>query len=301
VGKRRPALIVGVVLAGSSAAACLLLVPIDDDVSSRASLGPGAQDGDDGDGGGTTIEASDDDGGSAFIDAPAIEAGDGAPSGEACPSPDPSLVAWFRFDETTGVTAKDCSQSKMVATVIGGDPPPKWTTGRVGGGVEFGGSSTSACFDVAPELLAFEGEPFTVAAWVYPRLFTTATNTGRFIVSRKTPNGWHFGTDNPMRLELDLEFDGGKSEIFADGIVASTWTHFTAVYEPSQRMTVYVNGIRGPSKTSNVPARFGGDLDGPLRLGCRGVGTNGFAGIVDELRVYKRVLTDAEIRALPLK
>jgi hypothetical protein len=297
--RRRPPfkLTMALAMAASGSAACLLLVPIDDDVSSEA---PSAEDG------GRPIDAiandattSDSSSPSNFIDAPTIEAGDGAPSGEACPSPDPSLVAWFRFDETTGMTARDCSQSNMVATAVG-NPPPTWKTGRVGGAVDLNGSSS--CFEVAPDLLAFEGQAFTVAAWVFPRTFTTALNTGRFIVSRKTPLGWHFGSDNPAHLELDLEYlDSGKMEIFADGILASTWTHFVAVYDPSRRLTVYVNGIRGPSKTTNVPAIFNGNVDGPLRLGCRSVGNNHFDGLVDELRVYNRVLTDAEISALPLK
>lgn len=270
-------------------------MPIDDDLSSRV---PTATDG-----GvtGTSDADVDDDGstGGSFVDAPSIDAGDGAPSTEACPSPDPSLVAWFRFDETSGTTAKDCSQSNMIATATG-NPPPAWTTGRVGGGIEFNGSSS--CFDVDPDLLAFEGEAFTVAAWIFPRAFTTMNNTGRFILSRKTPLGWHFGTDNPARFELDVEYpDGGKTEIFADGMPPNTWTHFTAVYDPARRMTAYVNGARGPSKTTNVPARFGGNPAGPLRLGCRATGSNHFSGIVDELRVYNRVLTDEEIRGLPLK
>lgn len=227
-----------------------------------------------------------------------LASGDGsadAGADAACRSDDPSLVAWFPFDETSGTTAADCSQQRLVATSIG-NVLPRWTTGRIGGALAVDGES---CLDVAGgALFAFEGAPFTITAWVNVTTYSTSASTGRFIAAHKSKNGWHVGTDAPKRFELDLEYgDGGKLET-SGTVQLATWTHVAAVYDPGVRRTAYVNGVPAQS-FADAPAAFDALPTTPsLRIGCRSPGSNSFAGSIDELRIYSRVLTDGEIATL---
>jgi hypothetical protein len=49
---------------------------------------------------------------------------------EAVQAQNPSLVGWWKFDESTGTTAKDSSGKKHNGTLQGA---PKWVAGHIDG------------------------------------------------------------------------------------------------------------------------------------------------------------------------
>ena len=76
------------------------------------------------------------------------------------------------------------------------------------------------------------------------------------------------------------------------------WVHVIAVFESGPKITLYINGegtVLSLSGTATDPAN-----QGTLKIGCAGNNTEFFDGLIDEPRIYNRVLTAQEVKALYL-
>ena len=80
-------------------------------------------------------------------------------------------------------------------------------------------------------------------------------------------------------------------------IALATWTHVAMTVNPGGNVQLWVDGIMRDTK-AGAPNTLIADPAASPRLGCRHDGTQPFEGIADDVRVYGRVLTDDEIRAL---
>ena len=63
--------------------------------------------------------------------------------------PDASLIAWYKFDETSGTTAADSSGYGNNGTINGGTNAT-WTAGKYGNAITFGGTNTTAAYVALP-------------------------------------------------------------------------------------------------------------------------------------------------------
>ena len=75
-------------------------------------------------------------------------------------------------------------------------------------------------------------------------------------------------------------------------LAANTWTHLAATYDGSV-LRIFVNGVQASSRT------IGGSLltsTSALRIGGNSIWGEYFAGLIDEVRIYNRALTAAEIQ-----
>jgi hypothetical protein len=147
-------------------------------------------------------------------------------------------------------------------------------------------------------ILELSGKSFTVSAWIKVRAFQDPSNVARQVFARENASGslrgWHLGTDDPSSVELDIVVpDGGQREI-ATPIPANVWTHVAATFDGS--MKIYVNGVLG--NTNPGPWDLGAAMNGAARLGCKALGSRVFDGAIDDVRVYRRVLTTNEIATL---
>ena len=156
---------------------------------------------------------------------------------------------------------------------------------------------------------------FTIDAWI--NLASPPQPEFSPIVSKW--NDIPFGNNNrsyflavvpfgPLRLRFDVsgdgEFLGGHSSaiISADVIPLNTWTHVAGVFDgPAHSLTVYVNGHASVSAiaTSNVSAPFVNQE--PILIGAGDLGSNArdfFDGQIDEVELFERALTQAEIQAI---
>ena len=78
-------------------------------------------------------------------------------------------------------------------------------------------------------------------------------------------------------------------------IARDTWVHVAGVYEPG-RIKLYIQG--GPAGEVATVLGPGYASDNRGWIGCRQRSTPSFEGDLDDVRVYNRVLTAAEITAL---
>jgi hypothetical protein len=73
----------------------------------------------------------------------------------------------------------------------------------------------------------------------------------------------------------------------------SAWSHLAATYDGTN-LRFYVNGalITTKATTGAMP-----NTANPLRIGGNAVWGEYFSGLIDEVRVYNRALTEAELKA----
>ncbi|MDX2269555.1 MAG: DUF1592 domain-containing protein [Bryobacter sp.] len=148
-----------------------------------------------------------------------------------------------------------------------------------------------------PEMNVGTGD-FTLAAWVNPSELRKAA-----ILAMGAPNytqGWIFempAGNGVLRLETTGEHDANGAVATPPGVLkAKAWQHVAAVVKRGTNLTrLYVNGFLVAEGTVRD-----GNLDNPkmpLRLGHL-PGGSAFVGQMDEVKIYRRALSEAELQAL---
>ena len=84
-----------------------------------------------------------------------------------------------------------------------------------------------------------------------------------------------------------------KARSVSRQLLLNTWTHLAVTYDGAS-LKLYVNGAQVGSRpqSGSIPV-----TDGPLTLGGNRVWGEHFAGLIDEVRIYNRALSSAEIAA----
>jgi hypothetical protein len=209
-------------------------------------------------------------------------------------SADPHLVAFYPFNGTLADLSPNPNPQPGTLAAAGLAAAIPWTQDRFGvatSALHFDGQ-TSVDIPNASRLNGMQA--FTLSAWVNAE----ATNDG-IILSKVTPN-----RDFVMKFEstaggvLSAHFAINYSEYyFAYGsavpMPSSVWT-FVAVVWTGCRWGVYLNGVLvGEREVTNAakPA-WTGTL---LQIGNSAAGNVGFRGVIDDVRIYDKALTDNEL------
>jgi hypothetical protein len=191
---------------------------------------------------------------------------------------DPTLLAHWKLDEASGITAAD-SAGTNPGTLIGG---PVWqpTAGRIKGALQFDGRDD--CVTTGFALDPSRGS-FSVFAWVQ------GGAPGQVIVSQAAAADW-LKADVPKGA-LVTELKGGgrpataltSARIITDG----AWHRVGFVWDGSNRV-LYVDDTEVARDTQ------GGLVEGPggLNIGASSGLTPGrfWSGMVDDIRIYNRAV-----------
>lgn len=204
---------------------------------------------------------------------------------------DPKLVGWWKFDEESGKTAADSSGHSRNGTLKKELSFDKNSVqGRTGKVLKFDG-------DGYVEITKYRGvtgtQARTVAAWI-----RTKTSEGKIISWGTEDYGkmWIFGF---IRGRIGVTPSGGYLYM-KDETNDDKWHHVAVVVEEAELPNLYNNvklykdGI--PAVIHDIglldlwPIDTGNDLD--VRIGL------GFKGLIDDVRIYERALSEQEILAL---
>ena len=134
----------------------------------------------------------------------------------------------------------------------------------------------------------------TLEAWVFP----TASTDWRTALLKETTGGLVYGLyglrGHAAPGELAPSQRRRKPGSPAPGVIAlNTWTHLAATYGAGT-LTLFVNGV--PVATRALPGSLT-TSNGALRIGGNTIWGEYFQGSIDEVRIYGRVLAQAEIQA----
>jgi photosystem II stability/assembly factor-like uncharacterized protein len=129
----------------------------------------------------------------------------------------------------------------------------------------------------------------TLMAWVKPSILHNNTAGVLFFRGGTTVSGIHMGANNLLSYHWDdgkYGFNSGLS------LPINEWSHVALVVEPT-KATLYLNGKPATNTSAHVVEAF----DVPLYIGRdASSSTRDFQGFIDEVCVYKRSLSQIEIR-----
>jgi len=206
-----------------------------------------------------------------------------------------TMLVGYAFSEGSGTTTKDSSGNGVTGTLSGAT----WTTaGKYGNALSFNG--TSAYVNLGnPNVLKGTGS-MSWAAWVYAT--GNPPDDGNIISKSSGNNGWEFKTSPDTGAHTFAISVTGSTGVAQRNSVTvralNTWYHVAAVYNTTTRtLDIYVNGVLDNGVlTGTIPtARTVPNQN--VNIGRRTNGFN-FKGILDEVRVYDRALTQSVIQAI---
>jgi len=196
---------------------------------------------------------------------------------------DPDLVGSWRFDEGSGTTAFDSSGNGNDGNVVG---DALWVPGKFGGALEFNGSNTSV---VAP-FIPLDSRSFTITMWVNPVLYTSEQVVFSQTESRTTNVSMHYRIYGPGSGRIRMGFYSNDLDTTTT-LDENNWYHITFWYDfENQNRRIYVNGVQEAEASATPYLGASGDTV----IGSWGT-DQWFRGIIDDVRIYSRALTDAEI------
>ena len=184
------------------------------------------------------------------------------------------LVAYWKLDGSVS-QARDTVNS-FHGTLNG--PPTQGAAGKIDNSYSFDGNDYLDC-GALQEIVC------THVAWIKTHP-TTRVDDDRTITGVAS-NGFQFRVKGNENLEL---LQGGVASIgtSSSGITNDTWTHVAFSYDVSGNYQFWINGVDAGSGT-NLKALTFDDFFIGRRSG------EYFAGLIDEVSVYDRVLTSDEI------
>ncbi|WP_207420618.1 LamG-like jellyroll fold domain-containing protein [Desertivirga brevis] len=239
------------------------------------------------------------------------------------------LVGHYAFDEATaeGTSVID-SSSYQNNGLLGLDPEKESIriTGKLKGALDFSSAATEMYVVRIPneDQNHLDRNSFSLAFWMKakPSLLPPDNNTSSYLLCKGSitrnattgATGKRFDIEfknKQIRFALDDDNDaagGGKDELQANGTPFFTdkWVHVVAIRDvESKRLRIYMNGAL--YATSNI-SRSNSGIGEPSALILGNIGeleflttTNKpapYKGMLDEVRLYNKVLSDIEIKGL---
>jgi hypothetical protein len=198
------------------------------------------------------------------------------------------LVAAYSFNEGTGGTAGDASGNGHTGAISGA----AWSTqGRFGNALSFDG--VNDWVTVNSSSLLNLTTAMTVEAWVFP---TTATGKRNVLIKEGTNRDiYNLYARSGGNLSEIYAFIGGQNRSAESSpLPANVWTHIAGVYDGTA-LRLYVNGVQ--VAVNNLASGLIDTSNGPLRIGGNSIWGEFFLGWIDEVRIYNRALSAAEIQA----
>ena len=217
------------------------------------------------------------------------------------------LVVYYPFDESNGTTASDTSKNKNDAELLGS---ASWEPngGKIDGALRLDGTGSSAEDDDGADYI--NGlEAFSVSVWV--KSDAIPHNRGIFIA--KDPAGG----DDTFTLRYDsagfkvpaatslikagfTTTSGGIQYESADNLQSAEWQHLALTWSSGDSVALYIDAeLDDPQYNADVRT---GTISGATKFiigrGGKDNGGTSWTGLIDDVRIYDRVLDDKEIAEL---
>ena len=213
---------------------------------------------------------------------------------EALSITESSSLLWLPLDEGSGNIATDRSSSALEADLSN----VQWATGSFGTAARFGG--TNAFIDIPPVPGLNGATQFTLSVWAawegpatrYPNLLTTHTWSPGGLMLFVSDNTCSFRMGRPgQRAGAPGNAWSETSAQLLGTLPQRQWTHLCVTFS-MPHITTYVNGK--PVGHASWPYPVEADA---LRLGGW-TGSVSHNGLIDDLRIFARAFSHAEVAAL---
>lgn len=199
------------------------------------------------------------------------------------------LVFWLKLDETSGTTLLDSSWRGNTGTLV--NTPTSVLNCPRGNCWNFNG--TNQYITVANSASLQITNTITINFWMKPnavnafyttinKYFQTASQRSYYLYCPSDVGGMRFYANNT--------FVASNASITTAGV----WQMVTVTYDLSN-VNFYVNTVSGGTAAFSQPMTAGTD---PLYVGSNDGVTQNFAGQLDDVRIYNRIITTQEMKDL---
>ncbi len=216
--------------------------------------------------------------------------------------PTSGLVAYWPLDETSGTTAVELISGNN-GTMTGGLTGADTINAPISTGLDFEDSTNSQRINMG-NVLNLPSSAITISAWIKPEsvnhpdsiLDNFISNQGyRLILA---DNGGSGGPELAFDIrDASSAFDYIVTYSSPNGSISlGEWQHVTATHDGGANAKLYINGIEKASTSSFSVTRATGSAN--LYIGYSQNNNSYFDGGIDDVRLYDRVLSPAEVTEL---
>ncbi len=204
---------------------------------------------------------------------------------------DQGLAAHWRMDQLVGPQLTDASTLANHALVTGN---PQVTTGRVNAALAFDGND----FANAPHHSSLNvGQQLTLSTWIRPGKVDT-----QYLITKSVKDqvdGFELSLSSTGTMFVRFNQATSANAFRVDSLTkytanASQWIHLAATYD-GQFIRLFVNGVQEASLQANFTMA---QNTRNLFLGSGDSGYRPYQGGMDDVRIYNRALTAADIQSL---
>jgi len=197
---------------------------------------------------------------------------------------DPDLAAIWRFDEDADNLASDSSGEGNDATINGAS----WATGKYGSALNFDGNDY---VEAIPQTTVTGA--FTIALWT-----KVGDGNPRTIFSTRGPADYGFDMEFRNGNEINASIGNGIAWLAPTANASLIYAHdywYHIVYAVNQTgYRIFINGTLAKTGTYvGTPILF--DVNHTLNIGRKQDGSDYFNGTIDEVKVWRRALSDTEV------
>lgn len=225
-----------------------------------------------------------------------------------CPLPPPDchllegdIAGWWRGESNT---LDSVAMNHGVMQPAGFPPALAYSTGRYGAAFGFR-SANFVSVPASPSLNVGSGPGLTVEAWVNPAYSSSSFPIVEWNSGTGT-QGVYLAHNGSANFEANLVDDQGRAHVFrspSSPPVVNQWRHVGLTYDAASGVAALF--LDGALVTQTNLGTFTPLTTGNLYLGYRPPGNysgsgSRFVGLMDEVTVYRRALSPAEMRCVVL-
>jgi hypothetical protein len=210
---------------------------------------------------------------------------------------DESLVAHWTLDDGAGMVAQDASPFAAPGQLVN---DPQWVDGVLGNALWFDG--VADYIDAGNPAHLHLTSSMTIALWVYADRLSSETDVLITKNGGLGDVGWHFYVEGgfpAMKIGHPNPFSKTSTRTSSVKISVGRWYHVAGVYNAGERtMDMYVDGLltNGLFNGTVPPSQRNSEQN--INIARRSNGRRHFKGMLDDIRIYARALSDQEIAAL---
>ena len=204
----------------------------------------------------------------------------------------------------TGVSLSDKSGSGNTGTTAGGASMNCTVAGKYGGGCDFDGTDDSANLGSGATLDDLAGDSFSAHAWVYLDTAPASNDQQMVIISKgdSTDFKWHLSVrNNSGSTQYNATLNNVAISRSSDTTIVGGWHQVVITYNNAtdRKIKMYVDGTE-VSYATQIPmsGSYSSDASKNLTIGSHANGASYWDGKLDEVRIYNRALSSAEIKSL---